>query len=113
MLIDNDTQFNLQKIYLDWINNYLTIAVFAEAHGLVESDAEDVIRLGREAHENIVKRRHDMRYDVAYVHMGTGMHNYQVFFESNQIGYALSEDAGYALCEQHHIETLSSLVIKV
>ena len=41
----------LQTIYLDWVNNYLTVEVFAEHYGLTEYEAHDVIDFGREAHE--------------------------------------------------------------
>lgn len=37
--------------YLDWVNNYTTVAKFAEHNGLTVDQAEKVIALGKELHE--------------------------------------------------------------
>jgi len=109
-LFDNTTQAKLQQHYLAWINDYLTLSKFAEDHNLSISDAEDLINMGRAAHEGIVRRRNDERYDVAYVSLGDPrMHNYQAFFNSKLIGYALSEDEGWGICEAHHIDRMADL----
>lgn len=42
---------NLQHVYLDYFNNFLTLAKFAEHYGLTEAQAETVIQLGKEIHE--------------------------------------------------------------
>jgi len=48
----------LQKAYLDWVNNYLTIAKFSEDYGLTEQQGQQLIELGRSVHEMIVSQRH-------------------------------------------------------
>lgn len=42
----------LAAIYLDWRNNFLTIAGFAEHYGLWDEEAEMLIDLARRCHEN-------------------------------------------------------------
>ena len=37
----------LVALYLDWRNNYLTVAKFAEHNGLTEDEAETLIDLAR------------------------------------------------------------------
>ncbi|HBX6199756.1 TPA: hypothetical protein MH639_24775 [Klebsiella pneumoniae] len=41
---------NLAAVYRDWMNNYLSIAAFAEDYGITESQAEVTIAKGREIH---------------------------------------------------------------
>lgn len=41
----------LQAAFLDYINNYLTIALFAEHNGLTEEMATKIIELGQQCHE--------------------------------------------------------------
>ena len=38
----------LLEAYLDWKNNYLTVEVFAEHHGLTVGQAHTLILLGRD-----------------------------------------------------------------
>ena len=45
----------LRAYYLDWVNNWLTLASFAEYHDLTPSDAKKVIELGRKLHEQFCK----------------------------------------------------------
>ena len=35
----------LSEIYLDWVNNYLTISKFAEGYGINERDALELIAI--------------------------------------------------------------------
>lgn len=42
----------LIKAYLDFWNNYLTVAVYAEHNGLTESQAQRLIDLGRELYNS-------------------------------------------------------------
>ena len=42
----------LTTVYLDWVNNYLTMGVFAEHHGLTFSQAADLIKLAKEIHNS-------------------------------------------------------------
>lgn len=39
-----------QAIYLDWLNNYLSIELYAEHHDLTIGQANALIDLGRECH---------------------------------------------------------------
>jgi hypothetical protein len=41
----------LRECYLDWVNNYLTLSVYADHNGLTVKQAETLIQLGRECHE--------------------------------------------------------------
>ena len=45
----------IQDMYLEYVNDYLTITTFAEHKGLTYDEAEDLIRLGRKIHERIVE----------------------------------------------------------
>jgi len=49
------TRKELQRIYLSWKNDFLTIARFSEYYDLSESEASALIDLGLEVHENNVK----------------------------------------------------------
>lgn len=42
----------LQEAYLDYVNNYLTVSVYADHNGLTVKQAETLIHLGRECHES-------------------------------------------------------------
>lgn len=48
--MDRETLVN---VYLDWVNNYLSLSRFAEAHGLYENEAEMLIKLAKSCHENL------------------------------------------------------------
>jgi hypothetical protein len=50
----------LADLYLDWINNFLTISVFAEYYGLDEEDARDLLKLAKKSHEQRVDFIKDM-----------------------------------------------------
>ncbi len=45
----------LRRLYLDYVNDYLTVEVFAEHHGLSVPDASLVIEAGRRLHEQYVE----------------------------------------------------------
>lgn len=47
-----DMRSHLCRVYLDWRNNYLTVAKFAEHHGLTEDQAGALITLAREVHNS-------------------------------------------------------------
>ena len=50
----------LREMFLDYYNNYLTVALFAEHNGISEQDAQTLIDLGYKYHEEYValtKRR--------------------------------------------------------
>lgn len=45
------TAESLAAVYRDWMNNYLSIASFAEDYGISEVQAEVCIAKGRDIHE--------------------------------------------------------------
>ena len=47
MVRNIDTRAYLTELYYDWVNNYLTIATFAEHNGLHVEEAEKLIELAR------------------------------------------------------------------
>ena len=42
------------EMYLDWFNNFLTVARFAEYYGITEDQARIIIHEGRILHESRV-----------------------------------------------------------
>ena len=46
------TRQTLLELYLDWVNNYLTVAVFAEHHGLTEAEANQLLAVAQSCFEN-------------------------------------------------------------
>ena len=42
----------LASIYLYWVNNYLTVAKYAEHYGLTEQEATDYLDVCRRCYEN-------------------------------------------------------------
>lgn len=44
----------LADLYLDWFNNYLTVANFADAEGITLLEANQLIALGKKYHEERV-----------------------------------------------------------
>jgi hypothetical protein len=45
----------LRELYLDYVNNYLTVAKFAEHNGITVSQASTLIFIGRDLHERYVE----------------------------------------------------------
>lgn len=43
--------YRLNEIYVDYLNNYLTIEKFAEHNGLTKEHAASVLNAGRYVHE--------------------------------------------------------------
>jgi hypothetical protein len=41
---------HFQQLYLDWVNNFLTVERFAEYYGLDTNEAEKQILIGRKIH---------------------------------------------------------------
>jgi hypothetical protein len=46
----------LQNIYLDWVNNFLTIERFSEYYGITVVEANTLIEICRGVHERIVEK---------------------------------------------------------
>ena len=42
----------LRHVYVEWLNNYLTVELFAEHHEMTVEDAQALIDLGRKALEH-------------------------------------------------------------
>ena len=44
----------LADLYLDWVNNFLTIEKFSEYYGLDEEDAKTLLQIAKKSHEQRV-----------------------------------------------------------
>ena len=44
----------LADLYLDWVNNFLTIERFSEYYGLDEEDSKELLKLAKKCHEQRV-----------------------------------------------------------
>lgn len=42
----------LRELYLDYLNNYLTIDKFAQDHGIHSTDARRILAMGKVYHED-------------------------------------------------------------
>lgn len=51
---------NIQEVYLDWVNNFLTIEKFAEYYGLDRFEAALLVKLGEAIHERIVRETKEL-----------------------------------------------------
>ena len=45
----------LADVYLEWVNNFLTIERFAEYYGLDEDDAKQLLVIAKKSHEQRVE----------------------------------------------------------
>jgi hypothetical protein len=45
----------MQALYIEWLNNYLTVERFAEHMGLSESAARELIDAGRRRHDDRIE----------------------------------------------------------
>tara|TARA_R110002020_G_scaffold370676_1_gene582285 strand:- start:705 stop:905 length:201 start_codon:yes stop_codon:yes gene_type:complete len=55
MLNDELTTDKIADLYLDYVNNFLTVETFATWHGLKQQGAKSLINKGRQYHENRIK----------------------------------------------------------
>jgi hypothetical protein len=46
-----EAKSKLAQLFRDWLNNYLTVARFAEVLGVTESKALRIIDIGRKCHK--------------------------------------------------------------
>ena len=51
--VNSFSKEGLQRLYLDWINNFLTVPTFAEYHNISIETAKQVINAGRLINNNI------------------------------------------------------------
>lgn len=49
----DQTDEEIIKIYLDWVNNFLTLSKFAEYYNIDEIDAHYIIDLGRKLNDEL------------------------------------------------------------
>ena len=47
----------LIELYLDWVNNWLTLSKMADHYGLDPVDLDQLIHIGRKAHESAVQKQ--------------------------------------------------------
>jgi len=52
----------LASLYLDYVNNFLTVEKFAEHYRFTENHANNVINKGRRAHEKQVRERKEEKH---------------------------------------------------
>jgi len=45
----------LADLYLDWVNNFLSIEIFAEYYGLDDDDAKALLEIAKKSHEQRVE----------------------------------------------------------
>lgn len=49
----NQTDEEIIKMYLDWVNNFITLSKFAEYYDITELDAHYIIDLGRKLNNEL------------------------------------------------------------
>lgn len=97
----------LRMIYINFMNAPESITDFAHRLKISPKEANHLIGAGAIAHNNILEVERDGRYKVVYMFMGKGMHNYQVRFDDDLVGYARNEDEGWAVASEHYIKRIS------
>ena len=55
--LNNGLDDTMQSMYLDWVNNFLSVECFAEYYNLSYPGAIQVIDAGRDIHESRVAKR--------------------------------------------------------
>lgn len=55
----------LIAIYLDYVNNYLTISKFAEDYSLTVDQARLVLQLGKSLHEEFAAQKKDAPQEIS------------------------------------------------
>ena len=48
------TENEFREMYLDFVNNFLTVSRFAEYYGVKNSEARQILKTGKILHENFV-----------------------------------------------------------
>lgn len=51
--MNNKVKDFLNELYLDWVNNYITLDRMAEDYGMDESDMNDLLFIACKVHENV------------------------------------------------------------
>ena len=52
----------LRHVYVEWLNNYLSVELFAEHHEMTTEDAQALIDLGRKAMRHYAEMREAMEH---------------------------------------------------
>jgi hypothetical protein len=47
---------DIMKLYIDWVNNFLTIDYFAECYGITKTEAKFLIKMGKKYYNSLVKK---------------------------------------------------------
>lgn len=55
----NNLQKTLQALYLEWVNDHLTLSHISEHYGIDTVDMDQLIHIGRKIHETEVQRLKD------------------------------------------------------
>lgn len=55
-----------QEMYLDWVNNFLTVERFAQYHGISIDKANLIIEEGRTAYKNKTSKLHRKMFENIY-----------------------------------------------
>lgn len=72
------------KLYLDYLNNFLSLGAFCEYYQLAQDKAEKLIREGKAEHHNLPVLA-DRRYTIRREFSGKQLLEYVVRFEGNFI----------------------------
>jgi len=76
----------LKEFYLDYVNNYLTVAKIAEHHGIADNYAQTLITMGKELHEV------DTKWIMSLSDIKTALNNgYKVYWANK--GYEVIKDS--------------------
>lgn len=51
--MDSKIKDFLNELYLDWVNNYITMDRMAEDYGMDENDMNDLLFIACKVHENV------------------------------------------------------------
>ena len=51
--MDSKVKDFLNELYLDWVNNYITLDKMAEDYGMDENDMNDLLFIAYKVHENV------------------------------------------------------------
>jgi len=60
-----DYSLKLNDIYLDWVNNYISVTKFAYDNNLTLVQAKTLIELSREVYEEQLEYKMNLAFDIA------------------------------------------------
>lgn len=59
-----DFSFRLKNIYIDWVNNYISVTKFAYDNNLTLVQAKTLIELSREVYEEQLEYNMNLAFDI-------------------------------------------------